>query len=833
MNTLTIKKIFTKKYSTFLIFPIEAIINILSSFFSFYILIYIITLPLTYDLGKDDIGAIIFLIVILRPFLSVVNNISLFMLIKKQAYILSMFSNCFTSKKDIQQNEHDVVNYSEYDTSLILIISKIICFLYLSVLMITNIEEGVISLVSLLLILLPLSFFLFKKRIYLSKKLAKARKLRYRFIGSNLESLTSIFLTGYKGGKISNLNKIFNTEEKIKIVDSLWRAIDISSNAFIKIIPVILIMLVGKEVDNNNILIILLYSLILVSEYLGVIRLLTPFFDGYLAKNSIVDRYKNHVTSSKVNFNLDGEQGAIGKTILENIYISKELIHRDVFNKLVYDIFHLNEYLDMRAHINNLSRGQLSLVFSIRNIYTAIINNYKGCIYFNIEKTGWDSSTLVYFEHMISKIKHEYEIDILLSCSHVRENKNIEFNDKSKEKKSFFFDEDKKETEGLMICKFINIFKYNSFFGIILLLISSLSLFELGRITYIEYNNEIFNILLTSFFGMACFIMGAFLIEFKIRKKARIDIYNSIEKNLSKEGFNLFKHEYNVIINKFTMYAKDVFWFGAIFVGAIFLSIRSGSFIIILGVMFLFVASILLLYAPYKKNRTKHYEMLHSLTMSFSYIKKLPQCNSVSKFCQDTITYGIHNLYTIASQRYLITSLASILGLIVSSLVIFYSLYPNFEPDNITAAINLDNRIVIFYFAIFGYLSETTSIQRITEYNYISHGKNLHHYKLSNLEKKLDEERIIQLVGSNGSGKTLFLRGFSAANEYIYIDHGVDRKLINDKFLDYLNNSSSNVIIFDEFDCKNLINKIDKNKKIIIVSHMECFGSKFDISEVR
>ncbi|MDR0219567.1 MAG: hypothetical protein LBI71_11990 [Enterobacteriaceae bacterium] len=832
MNTSTIKNNFTKKYSTFLIFPIEAIINILSSFFSFYILIYIITLPLTDGLGKNDIGTIIFLIVILRPFLSVINNISLFRIVKKQAYILSMFSHCFTSEKDIQQNEHDVVNYSEYDTSIILIISKIVCFSYLSILMIINVEEGVISLLSLFLILLPLSFFLFKKRIYLSKKLARIRKLRYGFIGSNLESLTSIFLTGYKGGKISNLNKIFNTEEKIKAIDSLWRAIDIASNAFIKIIPVILIMLFGSDVDNNNILIILLYSLILVSEYLGIIRLLTPFFDGYLAKSSIVDKYKNHVTSTKVNFNLDGEQGVVGKTILENIYLSKKLIYRDVFNKLVYDIFHLNEYVDMKSHINNLSRGQLSLVFAIRNIYISIINDYKGCIYFNVKKTGWDSSTLVYFERMISKIKNEYEIDMLLSHTH----DDIELNDKNnKENKSAFVDEDKKEIKikWLIIYKFINVFKYNSFFGIVLLLISSLSLFELGRITYIEYNNDIINILLTSFLGVVCFISGAFLIEFKIRRKARCDIYNSIEKNFDKNGFNLFKHEYNVIINKFTMYAKDVFWFGAIFVGAIILSIRSGSYIIILGMIFLFVASVLLLYSPYKKNRTKHYEMLHSLTMLFSYIKKLPQCGSVSKFCQDTLTCGIHNLYTIASKRYLITSLASILGLMVSSLVIFYSLHPNFEPDNITAAINLDNRIVIFYFAIFGYLSETISIQRITEHNYFPHGKKLNYYKLSNLEEKLDKERIIQLVGSNGSGKTFFLKNLSAVNEYIYIDHGVDRKLINDRFLDYLNNSNSNVIIFDEFDCKDLINKIDKNKKIIIVSHMECFGTKFDISEIR
>lgn len=35
MNVLTIKNFFEKKYSTFLLFPIEATVNILSSFFLF------------------------------------------------------------------------------------------------------------------------------------------------------------------------------------------------------------------------------------------------------------------------------------------------------------------------------------------------------------------------------------------------------------------------------------------------------------------------------------------------------------------------------------------------------------------------------------------------------------------------------------------------------------------------------------------------------------------------------------------------------------------------------------------------------------------------------
>ncbi|MCC8385370.1 hypothetical protein, partial [Photorhabdus laumondii] len=59
-----------------------------------------------------------------------------------------------------------------------------------------------------------------------------------------------------------------------------------------------------------------------------------------------------------------------------------------------------------------------------------------------------------------------------------------------------------------------------------------------------------------------------------------------------------------------------------------------------------------------------------------------------------------------------------------------------------------------------------------------------------------------------------------------------DHYLANDKFLDYLNKSNSDVIIFDEFDCRKLIDKIDKNKKIIIVSHREVIGSKLNISEV-
>ncbi|MER1689420.1 hypothetical protein KC988_18115, partial [Proteus mirabilis] len=119
MNVLTIKNFFEKKYSTFLLFPIEATVNILSSFFSFYILIYIITIPMTDSLERSDILSVIFLIVILRPFLNMINNISLYKLTKKQAYILSMFSDCFSIKKDIQHNEHDVINYSEYDASII------------------------------------------------------------------------------------------------------------------------------------------------------------------------------------------------------------------------------------------------------------------------------------------------------------------------------------------------------------------------------------------------------------------------------------------------------------------------------------------------------------------------------------------------------------------------------------------------------------------------------------------------------------------------------------------------------------------------------------------
>ncbi|RAX08719.1 hypothetical protein CKY02_18480 [Photorhabdus bodei] len=66
----------------------------------------------------------------------------------------------------------------------------------------------------------------------------------------------------------------------------------------------------------------------------------------------------------------------------------------------------------------------------------------------------------------------------------------------------------------------------------------------------------------------------------------------------------------------------------------------------------------------------------------------------------------------------------------------------------------------------------------------------------------------------------------------IYIDHNFDPYLANDRFLDYLNNSDSDVIIFDEFDCRKLINRIDKNKKIIVVSHMETIGSILNISEV-
>ncbi|HGN0024936.1 TPA: hypothetical protein ACKRFQ_001033 [Proteus mirabilis] len=426
MNVLTIKNFFEKKYSTFLLFPIEATVNILSSFFSFYILIYIITIPMTDSLERSDILSVIFLIVILRPFLNMINNISLYKLTKKQAYILSMFSDCFSIKKDIQHNEHDVINYSEYDASIILIVSKIICFIYLSIFMVININEGLISLLSLCIVLTPLSFFLFKKRTYLSKKLAKARKLRYRFIGNHLELLKSIFLTGYKGGKISNLNKIFYLEEKIKRNDSLWRAIDISSNAFIKVIPVLFISLIGMNVDNSDAFLILLYSLILVSEYLGLIRLLTPFFDGYLAKNSIIKRYKNNHIKSETNYDLDGTQGIINSTILGNIYLCNDLLNRKTFNKLSYEIFNVNNYINMKSGINDLSRGQLSLIFAIRNIYIAIMNKYKGRIYFDVAKTGWDNNLLADMKNIIKKINEEYQINVLLSKTYSNKNINID-----------------------------------------------------------------------------------------------------------------------------------------------------------------------------------------------------------------------------------------------------------------------------------------------------------------------------------------------------------------------------------------------------------------------
>ncbi|RAW94502.1 hypothetical protein [Photorhabdus sp. S9-53] len=328
------------------------------------------------------------------------------------------------------------------------------------------------------------------------------------------------------------------------------------------------------------------------------------------------------------------------------------------------------------------------------------------------------------------------------------------------------------------------------------------------------------------------FISGSYLIEFKIRKKARKDIYTSIKTNSRAEGFNLFKHEYNVIINRFTMYAKDVFWFGSIFVGTLFLFFDSDNFIIILGAMFIFITSVCLLYPTYKDNRNKHYKELHSLSIYFSYTRKLPQCNLVNRLCQDTILSGVHRLYTIASQRYLINSVASILGFLISSLIILYSLYPNFKSDNITAAINLDNRIVIFYFAIFGYLSEIVSIQRITKHVNVYHKKTNLSSNLLILEQRLENDRIIQLVGNNGSGKTFFLKRLSKIKGYIYIDHHFDHYLANDRFLDYLNNSNSDVIIFDEFDCRKLIDKIDKNKKIIIVSHRETIGSRLNINEV-
>ncbi|MER2371287.1 hypothetical protein ABS872_12140 [Photorhabdus laumondii] len=830
MNTSAIKNDLRKQYSTFILFPIETVINLLSSFFSFSILIYIITLPLTNSLEESGIGLIIFLIAILRPALSVINNISLFLINKKQAYILSTFDDCFTSKKDAQQNEHDIVNYSPYDTSVVLIISKVICFIYLSILMVINVEGGTVGLLSLCSILIPLSFFLFKKRAHLSKKLAKIRKLRYGFIGDNFEALTAILLTGYQGGKFLSLNRIIDTEEKVKRIDSLWRAVDIASNAFLKVIPVLFIILIGKEIDNSEKLLILLYSLILVGEYLGLIRLLTPFYDGYLAKLSIISRYKNYQYKPDEYYNLDGTQGFIEKTILGNIFLSKKLINRRILNKLCYEIFQINKYINLSSNINELSRGQLNLIFAVRNVYMAIINNYKGHIYFDVNRTGWDSKLLLDLEDVIYKLKIEYQIDIILL--HLHKIKDIELETKNETTKSTLDSKVRKMKDHTKIARFLSIFSYNSLIGIILLLIASFSLFELGRITYNEYDSETYRIISISLLGLISFVSGSYLIEFKIRKKARKDIYRYIKNNSSEEGFNLFKHEYNVIINRFTMYAKDVFWFGSIFSGTLFLFFDSDNFIIILGAMFIFLASIYLLYPTYKDNRNKHYKELHSLSIYFSYPKKLPRCNLVNRFCQDTILSGVHRLYTIASQRYIINSVASILGFLISSLIIFYSLYPNFESDNITAAINLDSRIVIFYFAIFGYLSEIVSIQRITKHVNFYHKRTNLSSNLSILEQRLESDRVIQLVGNNGSGKTFFLKRLSEIKGYIYIDHYFDHYLANDKFLDYLNKSNSDVIIFDEFDCRKLIDKIDKNKKIIIVSHREVIGSKLNISEV-
>ncbi|MBS9424625.1 hypothetical protein [Photorhabdus caribbeanensis] len=630
------------------------------------------------------------------------------------------------------------------------------------------------------------------------------------------------------------MNRIINIEEKIKCIDSLWRAVDISSNAFLKVIPVLFLILIGKEIDNSDKLLILLYSLILVGEYLGLVRLLTPFYDGYLAKLSIIRRYKNYRCKPEKYYDLDGTQGFIDKTILGNIYLSKELINRSILNKLSYEVFQIHKYIDLSSSIGDLSRGQLNLIFAVRNIYMAIIDNYRGHIYFDVNSAGWDSNLLFDLESIISKIKAEYEIDIILSFSHKLNN--IELETKNKPIKSTS-DNSIVLGEGYKINKskfsqFLYVFSYNSVIGIILLFIASFSLFELGRITYNEYDSETYKIISISLLGMISLIVGSYLIELKIRKKARQDIYSSIKSNFRSEGFNLFKHEYNVIINRFTMYAKDVFWFGSIFVGTVLLFLNSDNFMVMFGAIFILFTSVYLLYPVYRHNRNKHYKELHALSIRFSYIKKLPQCHLANRFCRATILSGIHCLYTIASQRYLINSLASILGLIISSLMIFYSLYPSFEADNITAAINLDSRIVIFYFAIFGYLSETVSIKRITEHYNVYYKKRNLSSKLSILEQKLEKHRIVQLVGNNGSGKTFFLKKLSEIKGYIYIDHNFDSYLANDRFLDYLNNSDSAVIIFDEFDCRKLINRIDKNKKIIVVSHMETIGSILNISEV-
>ncbi|RAW95501.1 MULTISPECIES: hypothetical protein [unclassified Photorhabdus] len=134
----------------------------------------------------------------------------------------------------------------------------------------------------------------------------------------------------------------------------------------------------------------------------------------------------------------------------------------------------------------------------------AIINNYKGHIYFDVNRTGWDSKLLLDLEDIISKLKIEYQIDILLS--HLHETKDIELETKNETIKYTLDSKVRSEEDHTKISRFLSIFSYNSLIGIILLFIASFSLFELGRITYNEYNSETYKITFTSLLGLISFI---------------------------------------------------------------------------------------------------------------------------------------------------------------------------------------------------------------------------------------------------------------------------------------------------------------------------------------
>lgn len=71
------------------------------------------------------------------------------------------------------------------------------------------------------------------------------------------------------------------------------------------------------------------------------------------------------------------------------------------------------------------------------------MNKYKGSIYFDVAKTGWDNNLLADMKNIIKKINEEYQINVSLSKTY--SNKNIKID--NKKRKNFLLIHMKKKTK--------------------------------------------------------------------------------------------------------------------------------------------------------------------------------------------------------------------------------------------------------------------------------------------------------------------------------------------------------------------------------------------------